>query len=172
MASPPPAAALDEAADAARELEAATAALRELGYAYNAADELRSVDGDAPFKFEGQARAGCMLLRARAARAAHADARRAGRYASAVCFLDLTSTPRRTQPHYEKLALGVAAYVQALLRARHGLRRRFVDGVDVYASPDADTASGLVVSSRPAPAMRSARIGACVAAQTALFARY
>lgn len=48
--SPPPADA------AARELADAVAALRELGYRYNDADELRSVDGDAPFKFVNQAR--------------------------------------------------------------------------------------------------------------------
>jgi hypothetical protein len=52
---------------------------------------------------------------------------------------------QRKQAHYEKLADAVAEYVQALLLARHGLRRRLVDGVDVYASPDANTASGLLV---------------------------
>jgi hypothetical protein len=49
------------------------------------------------------------------------------------------------QKHYEKLALGVAAYVQALLLARCGLKRRLVRGVDVYESPDAGTATGLLV---------------------------
>ena len=66
---------------------------------------------------------------------------------SVVCApppLALTHTCAR-QAHYERLALGVAAYVQALLLTRCGLKRRLVRGVDVYVTPDADTAPGLLV---------------------------
>lgn len=71
------------------------------------------------------------VSRASCAPPAHADA------------FALTRVP--LQPHYERLADGVAVYVQALLLTRHGLQRRMFHGVDVYASPDADTAPGLLV---------------------------
>ena len=50
------------------------------------------------------------------------------------------------QPHYERLGLVVEAYVQALLRSRHGLRRHFLaDNTPVFATPDLSTRSGALV---------------------------
>jgi pimeloyl-ACP methyl ester carboxylesterase len=87
---------------AEEELACAVEALRALGYAYNTAGELRSVEGAEPFRFS-------------------------------------------TQAHYEKLALAVAGYVQALLVASHGMQRRLVHGVDVFCTPDSDTCDVLLV---------------------------
>ena len=41
--------------------------------------------------------------------------------------------------------------MQALLLTRCGLKRRLVRSIDVYASPDIDTAPGLLVRSTPIP---------------------
>ena len=50
------------------------------------------------------------------------------------------------QPHYEKLCLAVADYVQALLRSRFGLRRHLLsDRTPVFASPDLGRRSGALV---------------------------
>ena len=46
------------------ELEAASRALAELGYRYNESLQLRSIEGDGEFKFEGQARASACLAQA------------------------------------------------------------------------------------------------------------
>jgi hypothetical protein len=151
--SPPQSPAAAAPLDPARELEEADAELRKLGYRYNERDELRSVDAASEFTFVNQARsASAALACCGSATAALQVCARAQRYKAAgagatpllTCFalMRLRTSP---QPHYEKLALGVAAYVQALLLARCGLNRRLVRGVDVYETPDAGTATGLLV---------------------------
>lgn len=152
--SPPQSPAAAAPLDPARELEEADAELRKLGYRYNERDELRSVDADAEFTFLNQARRASAALACcgSATEALHELCARATRCTAAVgrdahvlacsTLMRLRTSP---QPHYERLALGVAAYVQALLLARCGLQRRLVRGVDVYESPDAGTATGLLV---------------------------
>ena len=155
MSSPPqsPAAAATPL-DPARELEEADAELRKLGYHYNEHDELRSVDAEAAFTFVNQARSrGCC-----GADALHLGTRVSAFAAGARVMLRGSLRPgnmlrnklcpkhrARRQAHYERLALGVAAYVQALLLTRCSLQRRLVRGVDVYASADVDAAPSVLV---------------------------
>ena len=119
------------ASAAASELASAEAALRKLGYRYNDSLKLRNVVDDTPFAFVNQVRGSSPKANLTTS-------------SCAACRNDLT---HRTlwQEHNEKLALAVAAYVQALLLSRHGLCRRLLNGVDVYASPEVDTAPALLV---------------------------
>lgn len=110
------------------EVEVVSAQLASLGYHYNNELQLRSVDGEKEFKFQGQA---SFALRSRC-KIVYAEQR------SHTCF---------SQEHYETLAVAVHKFVQATIVEKYGFERLSMKrtGVDVYRSRGADARDAMLV---------------------------